>query len=62
MNLNDIFNPSTVVGALLIRIAAKFIVNSFTKNDDLKLNNIKIQNNYELSFSDSKMKSKDNSK
>ncbi|MGF7058631.1 hypothetical protein [Brassicibacter mesophilus] len=63
MSINDILNPSTIIGALLISVIGGFIVYFFTKTDSKsKKNSIKTKDNYGYIFQDSKIEGDFNGK
>lgn len=56
MNLKDILNPSTIMGALLISVIGGFIVNWFNKSSNkVNRNSIKTNDNHGYIFQDTKI-------
>lgn len=56
MNLNNLFNPSTIIGALLISVIGGFIVYFFTKDSSkVKKNSIKTKDNHGFILQDTKI-------
>lgn len=63
MKLDDILNPSTAIGAILIAVISGLILQLFTKNDNkTKTNNIKTRDNSGFIFQDTEIEGDINGK
>ncbi len=56
MNIDDILNPATAIGAILVAVISGLILYFITKNSDGKKKNmIKVKENNGFIFQDSKL-------